>query len=408
MSEIVINTPRWMLPVLSKPYRYIGIKGGRASGKSHAIAEFVVEAMIMDPDCRVVCIREIQRSLKFSAKQLIEDKISALGVGHLFDVQTTEVKRIGGSGLCIFQGAQDHTVDSIKSLEGFKICWVEEAQSLSDRSLKLIRPTIRAPGSFIIFTWNPDQPDDAVDAFLVGKEAPDNSIVVHVNYTDNPWLPDEMRAEIEHDRKGDPETYAHVWLGEYNTRSDAQVFSGRYQVEEFTPGPGWDGPYFGADWGFAVDPTVLVKCWIAPDGRVAIEKESGKVGLDIDRTGELWAREIPEAQAQVIRSDSARPETISYLQRHGWPRVTGVDKWKGSVEDGVDWLRAKGLLIHPQCERAVREARLYRYKTNKGGDVLPVVEDAENHIIDAVRYALSPLIRHRRVESRTGTIAGMY
>ena len=158
-----------------------------------------------------------------------------------------------------------------------------------------------------------------------------------------------MRAEIAHDRKGDPETYAHVWLGEYNTRSDAQVFSGRYQVEEFTPGPGWDGPYFGADWGFAVDPTVLVKCWIAPDGRVAIEKESGKVGLDIDRTGELWAREIPEAQAQVIRSDSARPETISYLQRHGWPRVTSVDKWKGSVEDGVDWLRAKGLLIHPQC-----------------------------------------------------------
>ena len=151
-----------------------------------------------------------------------------------------------------------------------------------------------------------------------------------------------------------------------------------------------------------------MKCWIAPDGRVAIEKESGKVGLDIDRTGELWAREIPEAQAQVLRSDSARPETISYLQRHGWPRVTGVDKWKGSVEDGVDWLRAKGLLIHPQCERAAREARLYRYKTNKGGDVLPVIEDAENHIIDAVRYALSPLIRHRRVESRTGTIAGMY
>lgn len=405
--ELTIQTPRWALPLL-RPARFKGVWGGRASGKSHVMAENLVEAMVMDADLRAVCIREVQKSLKFSAKQLIEDKIETLGVGHLFEVQTAEIKRRGGNGICIFQGMQDHTADSIKSLEGFRIAWIEEAQALSGKSLRLLRPTMRAPGAEIWASWNPDQPDDAIDAFLRGPIPPENAIVVRANWQDNPWLPDEMRAEIAHDRKGDPETYAHVWLGEYNTRSDAQVFSGRYQVEEFTPGPGWDGPYFGADWGFAVDPTVLVKCWIAPDGRVAIEKESGKVGLDIDRTGELWAREIPEAQAQVIRSDSARPETISYLQRHGWPRVTGVDKWKGSVEDGVDWLRAKGLLIHPQCERAAREARLYRYKTNKGGDVLPVVEDAENHIIDAVRYALSPLIRHRRVESRTGTIAGMY
>lgn len=405
--ELTIQTPRWALPLL-RPARFKGVWGGRASGKSHVMAENLVEAMVMDADLRAVCIREVQKSLKFSAKQLIEDKIETLGVGHLFEVQTAEIKRRGGNGICIFQGMQDHTADSIKSLEGFRIAWIEEAQALSGKSLRLLRPTMRAPGAEIWASWNPDQPDDAIDAFLRGPIPPENAIVVRANWQDNPWLPDEMRAEIAHDRKGDPETYAHVWLGEYNTRSDAQVFSGRYQVEEFTPGPGWDGPYFGADWGFAVDPTVLVKCWIAPDGRVAIEKESGKVGLDIDKTGELWAREIPEAQAQVIRSDSARPETISYLQRHGWPRVTGVDKWKGSVEDGVDWLRAKGLLIHPQCERAVREARLYRYKKNKGGDVLPVIEDAENHIIDAVRYALSPLIRHRRVESRTGTIAGMY
>lgn len=388
-----IETPRWAVPLLKPGARYYGVYGGRASGKSHAIAEMVVEEMIVDPDLRVVCIREIQKSLKFSAKQLIEDKIEKFGVGHLFDVQAAEIKRKGGSGICIFQGMADHTADSIKSLEGFRLAWVEEAQSLSEKSLRLLRPTMRAPGARIFFSWNPDQPDDAVDRFLRGATPPENAIVVRANWQDNPWLPDEMRGEIEHDQRGDPETYAHVWLGEYNTRSDAQVFSGRYRVDEFTPGPGWDGPYYGADWGFAVDPTVLVKCWIAPDGRVAIEKESGKVGLDIDKTGDLWAKEIPEARSQTIRSDSARPETISYLQRHGWPRVTGVDKWKGSVEDGVDWLRAKGLLIHPQCERAAREARLYRYKTNKGGDVIAQIEDANNHVMDAVRYALSPLIQ---------------
>ena len=387
-----IETPRWAVPLL-QPARYKAAHGGRASGKSHVFAENLVEAMIMDADLRAVCIREVQKSLKFSVKQLVEDKIAAFGVGHFFDVQATEIKRRGGSGICIFQGMQDHTSDSIKSLEGFRIAWIEEAQSLSEKSLRLLRPTMRAPGAEIWSSWNPDQPDDAIDKFFRGANPPEGAVIVRANWQDNPWLPDEMRAEIDHDRKGDPETYAHVWLGEYNTRSDAQVFAGRYVVEEFEPGEDWDGPYYGADWGFAQDPTVLVKCWVMPDGRVAIEKESGKVGLDIDKTGELWARDIPEAQRAVIRSDSARPETISYMRRHGWPRVEGVEKWKGSVEDGVEWLRAKGLMIHPQCERAQREARLYRYKVNKAGDVLAQIEDAENHIWDSVRYALAPLIK---------------
>lgn len=403
-----INTPRWAAPLLKPGFRYRGVWGGRASGKSHVMADNVVEAMVMDPDLRVVCIREVQKSLKFSAKQIIEDKIKAHGVGHLFDIQSVEIKRKGGAGICIFQGMQDHTSDSIKSLEGFRIAWVEEAQALSDKSLRLLRPTMRAPGAEIWFSWNPDQPDDAVDRFLRGKEPPDRSIVLQANWQDNPWLPEEIKDEIAHDQKGDPETYAHVWLGEYNTRSDAQVFSGRYQVAEFEPGAGWDGPYFGADWGFANDPTVLVKCWITPEGKVAIERESGKVGLDIDRTGDLWARDVPEAQEHTIRSDSARPETISYMKRHGWPKITGVDKWKGSVEDGVDWLRAKGLLIHPRCQRAAREARLYRYKVNKAGDVLAQIEDAENHIWDAVRYALSPLIRQRTTTAKTSHVRGLY
>lgn len=349
----------------------------------------------MDADLRAVCIREVQKSLKFSSKQLIEDKIEAMGVGHLFDVQSVEIKRLGGNGVCIFQGMQDHTAESIKSLEGFRIAWVEEAQSLSEKSMRLLRPTMRAPGAEIWFSWNPDQPDDAVDKILRGERVPDGAIIVRANWQDNPWLPDEIRAEIAHDRAADPEIYAHVWEGAYNTRSEAQIFAGRYQVEEFEPGDDWDGPYYGADWGFSQDPTVLVKCWGSPDGRVAVEKESGRVGLDIDMTGNLWLRDIPEAQNAAIRGDSARPETISYMKRHGWPGVTGVDKWKGSVEDGVEWLRTSRLLIHPRCTRAQREARLYRYKVNKAGDVLAQIEDAENHIFDAVRYAMAPLIKQQ-------------
>lgn len=403
--ELQIDTPRWAVPLL-QPARYKGAWGGRGSGKSHVFAENLVEAMVMDTDLRAVCIREVQKSLKFSAKQLIEDKIQGMGVGHLFDCQTAEIKRIGGGGVCIFQGMQDHTADSIKSLEGFRIAWVEEAQSISEKSLRLLRPTMRAPGAELWFSWNPDQPDDPVE--FLRKRPPDGSIIVRANFGDNPFLPDELRDEMQYDRAGDPETYAHVWLGEYNTRSEAQIFAGRYKVDEFEPGADWDGPYFGADWGFAQDPTILVKCWITPEGRVAIENESGKVGLDIDKTGDLWGKDIPEAQKATIRADSARPETISYMKRHGWPGVTGVDKWKGSVEDGVEWLRTKGLLIHPRCQRAQREARLYRYKVNKAGDVLAQIEDAENHIWDGVRYALAPLIRQRQATARTATVRGLF
>ncbi|UPT53109.1 terminase large subunit [Synechococcus phage Yong-M3-232] len=215
MSTLTIETPRVFVPLL-KPARYKGAYGGRGSGKSHFFAECVVEEMVADPDCSVVCIREIQKSLKFSAKKLVEDKIAAMGVSHLFEIQSTEIKRIGGKGVCIFQGMQDHTADSIKSLEGFKIAWVEEAQSLSQRSLNLLRPTIRAPGSQIWFSWNPRRKSDPIEKLLRRKKR-DDAIVIRANYTDNPFLPPELRSEAEGDQRDDPDGFAHTWLGEYES-----------------------------------------------------------------------------------------------------------------------------------------------------------------------------------------------
>jgi hypothetical protein len=215
LSTLVIDTPRVFVPLL-KPARYKGAYGGRGSGKSHFFAECVVEEMVADPNCSVVCIREIQKSLKFSAKKLVEDKIAAMGVSHLFEIQAAEIKRIGGKGVCIFQGMQDHTADSIKSLEGFKIAWVEEAQSLSQRSLNLLRPTIRAPGSQIWFSWNPRRKGDPIEKLLRRKKRED-AIVIRANYTDNPFLPPELAAEAEGDKGDDPEGFAHTWLGEYES-----------------------------------------------------------------------------------------------------------------------------------------------------------------------------------------------
>ena len=165
MSNLKIKTPEWAEPLLH-PKRYKAAKGGRGAGKSHFFAEALIEQLIIDPNKSAVCIREIQKSLKFSAKRLIEQKIEDLEVSKLFNITQSEIRAVQGKGVILFQGMQDHTADSIKSLEGFDIAWVEEAQNLSARSLKLLRPTIRKEGSEIWFSWNPERDTDPVDLFF--------------------------------------------------------------------------------------------------------------------------------------------------------------------------------------------------------------------------------------------------
>lgn len=215
------RVPRWARP-LQRPTRYKGASGGRGSGKSHFFAEEAVERMVVNPAARIVCIREVQRSLKFSAKALVEAKIRELGVASLFLVLTTEIRRVGGPGVMIFEGMQDHTADSIKSLEGFDVAWVEEAQSISQRSLDLLIPTIRAEGSELWFSWNPDKKTDPVDQFFASGR--DGMVRVHTTYRDNPFLPSTLRKEAEAMRLADPDKYAHVWGGSYNLGGNGRVY----------------------------------------------------------------------------------------------------------------------------------------------------------------------------------------
>ena len=394
MVNISIKTPEWAIPLL-EPSRYKGAYGGRGSGKSFFFGELLIERMVMDQDISAVCIREIQRSLKFSAKKLLENTIRKLGVSHLFDITQIEIRSAKGHGIIIFQGMQDHTADSIKSLEGFNIAWVEEAQGLSARSLKLLRPTIRAQDSELWFSWNPDLPTDAVDNFLRGPNAPRNSIVVGVNYDKNPFLPDTLREEMEEDRVRDPDGFNHVWEGGYNTRSDSQIFAGKWGVDEFTPKESWGRPFFGADWGFSQDPTVLMKMWVH-DNVLYVEDEAWGIGVDIEDTPELFDR-IEGSRDYMITADNARPETINHVKNKGF-RIQAVPKWKGSVQDGISFLRSfDKIVIHPRCKHMAAEARLYSYKVCRmTQEILPDIIDANNHCWDAVRYAVDKLIRAKK------------
>lgn len=334
MQTLKIDTPRWALP-LYKQARYKGAKGGRSSGKSHERAEALVELMIMNKDLNAVCIREIQKSLKYSAKKLIESKIEKFNVSGLFEITLTEIRRIEGKGLCIFMGMQDHTADSIKSLEGFDIAWCEEAQSLSKRSVELLTPTFRKDTSELWFTWNPDQPDDAVEKLF---QSNDHAICVSVNYPDNPWCPDVMRIEAEALRAKDLDAYNHIWMGGFNVKSDAQIFAGRYRIDEFQIDQTYGDPLYGMDFGFSNDLTCFVRCFVKGN-TIYIDQDAGSVGLDIDATARYFTEVDQNVSRYAMRADSARPESISYLQRHGLPKIQAVKKWPGSVEDGIEFIK---------------------------------------------------------------------
>ncbi|MBX9853907.1 MAG: PBSX family phage terminase large subunit [Gemmatimonadaceae bacterium] len=226
--------PAWAEP-LRGARRYKGAKGGRGSGKSHFFAEELVERAVENPDYRAVCVREIQRSLEFSAKALIEKKIRTLGVSSQFEVTSRLIRRRGGSGLIIFEGLQDHTADTLKSLEGFDLAWVEEAQSLSERSIDILLPTIRAPGSEVWFSWNPRHKTDPVDVMFAPEAMDARMACVHCTYLDNPFLTPELRDEAERLKVSDPDKYNHVWLGGYDTGGKGRVYS-RFLERPFPDG----------------------------------------------------------------------------------------------------------------------------------------------------------------------------
>ena len=220
MSILEIQTARAFLPLL-EPARYKGAWGGRGSGKSHFFCELLVEECLATKGTLAVCLREVQKTLAQSSKRLIESKIQSMGVGPEFRVFNEKIET-PGDGLIIFQGMQDHTAESIKSLEGYRIADVEEAQTLSARSLQLLRPTIRADGSQIWFRWNPRRKVDPVDEFLRGRK-PDNATVVRANWRDNPWFNDVLEGERQLDLKLYPDRYEHIWEGDY-----ARAFEGAY------------------------------------------------------------------------------------------------------------------------------------------------------------------------------------
>lgn len=305
MKTLSLDTARVFLPLL-KPSRYKAAWGGRGSGKSHFFAEKLIEDCLAEPGdfgagLRSACIREVQKDLAQSSKLLIETKLQSLGITEADGFKVfRDVIETPGDGLMIFKGMNDYTADSIKSLEGFKRSWWEEAQTATAHSLNLLRPTIRASGSELWFSWNPRRNTDPVDVMFRGAEVPTGSVIVKANWRDNPWFTDELEQERLDCLRMQPDQYEHIWDGGY-----ISVVSGAYFAKELTAARNE-----GRIGKVAADPLMTLRAFF----------DIGGTGAKADAVA-IWIAQFIGREIRVL----------DYYEAVGQPLATHIN-----------WLRASG------------------------------------------------------------------
>jgi len=388
-----IQIPSKLIPVFAGAARYRCAYGGRGSGKTFAFA-LMLALYGFERRIKVLCCREFQNSIKDSSIAEIKKIISKYPfLERFYTVTENTIKGENGTEF-LFKGLSKN-VDSIKSLSDIDICWIEEAETMSTFSFSKLRPTIRNENSEIWLTWNPEKEESAVNDFFV-KDPPKNCKIAKLNYYDNKWFTDELEQERQEDlRRGDMDMYNHVWLGEYLSRSEAQVFR-NYTIKKIALDDSFDGPYNGIDFGFSQDPTAFVQTYIK-DNELYIYREAGKKGLELDDTAQFVLKRIPNFADRSSWADCSRPESISYLKRNGLPRIKPCNKWAGSVQDGIEFLKSyKSIIIDESCKETIKEFKNYSYKVDKRtGEVLNVIMDDWNHYIDAIRYSQNDMIKRK-------------
>ncbi len=404
MSTLKVELPPKLIPVLAPPlgtYRYRVLRGGRGSGKSFSVAKMSAIWGAIQP-IRILCTREFQNSIKQSFYAEVANAIkSDPWLESVYEVGRDFIRHRTNGTEYLFAGLR-HNIDSIKSMAQINLVICEESETIPHSSWRDLIPTIRAPNSEIIIIYNPKRRDSWVAQQFDGESLPPRTALVDVNAVDNPWLPAVLEEQRLYDREHlDPALYGHIWEGKYYEQSEAQIFSGKYRIAEFEPRQEWDGPYCGLDFGFANDETAATKSWVNGD-TLYIEHELYQKHLETDHMAAELAKAIPDIEHLTIRADNARPETISYLKRHGLPKVVPCNKGKGSVEDGIEFIKSfREVVIHPRCKNTINEFDLYSYKIDRlSGDVLPVIIDSFNHAIDSLRYGLEPLMRRRQTKSQ--------
>jgi len=375
--------PKIFKPLLiENTFRYKVFRGGRGGAKSRSFASALI-GYAREGQERILCCREVQRSIKDSVKRILDDEINRHELSNEFESTLSEIRHKRTGSVFLFAGLRSDP-DGIKSTEGITKCWVEEAHTVSQASLDILIPTVRTEESEIWFSYNPRFDDDPVHA-MFSVDPPPRSCIVDVNYPDNPWFPEVLREEMEYCKAKDYNKYLHVWRGETVQKSDEQVMFGCWKIDTVPEPPPGTILRYGIDWGFSVDPLAVIRSWESGD-TLYIDYEAGGVGVKIPDT-EAKVIEVPGIKSWPVIADSARPEMIDLLNNKGF-HIERSAKGKGSIEDGIEDIRGYNVVIDPRCKETIDEFIHYRYKKDPHtGKVLPIIIDANNNYIDALRYS---------------------
>jgi len=399
--------PKKLIPVFSGKARYRYAFGGRGSAKTRTFAKMTAVRAMMFAEAGVsgviLCGREYMNSLSESSMEEIKHAIRDDPIlNNYFEIGEKFIRTKNKRVSYLFTGLRQN-LDSIKSKARILLFWIDEGENVSEIAYIKAIPSVREDDSEIWVTWNPENEGSPTDKRF-RKNPPKNSKGAEMNHSDNPYFPAVLEEERLNDRENlDDATYQWIWEGAYRKNSKAVIFSSKIRISEFEPGEDWDGPYHGVDWGFSNDPTVAVRTWIY-NNTLYVERECYRVGLENDHIAKEFKRCIPGIEKYEVRADSARPETISHVKskgdegtRENVPKITAVEKWPGSIEDGIaHMLSYKEIVIHERCTETAAEMRKYSYKTDRlTGEILPDIVDKFNNAADAIRYSIAPIIKRK-------------
>jgi phage terminase large subunit len=408
MSKVQIELPPKLIPLFSTPnIRYRSSWGGRGSAKTRSFALMTAIKGYMYAEAKISGLilgaREYMNSLSDSSMEEIKQAIRSVPfLNQYYEMGENFIRTKNRRVSYGFAGLR-HNLDSIKSKARILLCWVDEAETVSEMAWRKLLPTVREDGSEVWITWNPERRDSATSQRFRHEEIFDDltgeliGVGVEMNYSDNPWFPEVLEIERRQDQKNlDDATYRWIWEGDYLELSEAQIFRNKYKVEAFDDEL-WktaDRLFFGADFGFANDPNTLIRSFIL-ENTLYIEYEAFGVGVDLDEMAQFYDS-VPGARDWPIKGDCSRQETISYLRRQGF-NIEAAEKWPGSVEDGIAHIKGfETVVIHTRCKKTLEEFRSYSYKKDRLTDeVLPIIVDKWNHGIDALRYSLDGYIMAR-------------
>ena len=374
-----IEIPIEYKPLFKNDWREAAIYGGRYSLKSHTVARFLL-IMARQSKIRVACFREFQNSIAESSHQLLSDLIRKYEMNEFEITDKTIVNKINGSDF-IFKGLH-HNEQSIKSIEGIDIAWVEEAQTVSKESLEVLTPTVRKPGSRIIYTYNRFLEDDPVHTRLVIEGRP-RTLVIHVNYDvaiKYNMIPESILEEIQDDKEKRPSLYQHKWLGEPNSL-ERKIYKDWAFIEDIPHEARLER--YGLDFGYSNDPTAIVAIYKYNDGFILDELVHQK-GLSNKQIADI----LSNSTKALVVADSAEPKSIDEISSYGITIIPAL-KGQGSVMQGIQWVQDQKISVTNRSTNVIKSYRNYLFKVDKEGKTINEPDHYLSDAMDAVRYGLS-------------------